>query len=127
MEETVATLRSDLMNLFREESKRRDERLQRADEELDQRARYLSYKESELHDLFVQRKKLRFQLLEIQSGLERIIRTIERCKQEDIRQETNIDVLKSENQKLNSEVSELREKHACGQREINSLIHLLNN
>jgi chromosome segregation ATPase len=126
-EETIETIRNDLMRLFREESKRRDQRIEQEEQALDQRAKYLSYRESELHDLFVQRRSFRLQLLQVQSGLERMIETIEKCKQEEIRYETDIGVLKSENEKLQSEIKELREKLACANRDINTLVHLLNN
>ncbi len=126
MEDTIQAMRSDLLSLFKEHMKGCETGLLIQEENLEERAKVLCYKESELHDLFAFRRTLRHHLMVLEGSLQRMMRSLEKASQEQVRQDSDLARLRTENEKLKKEIEEMRQMHAQSKEDIRGLIELMN-
>ena len=126
MDTTIEKVRSDLMSMFKEQMRVKEDRLASEEEKLDERARTLTYRETELHDLYSNRRSIRYHLTVLQQALERMMKILHQSVEEQARQDRNIYALKDENEKLTKELEEMKKMHAHSQDDMKSLIQLMN-
>ena len=126
MDTTIEKVRSDLMSMFKEQMRVKEDRLASEEEKLDERARTLTYRETELHDLYSNRRSVRHHLTVLQQALERMMRILHQSVEEQARQDRNMFALKDENEKLTKELEEVKKMHAHSQDDMKSLLQLMN-
>jgi hypothetical protein len=126
MEKAVEDMRQDLMDLFRNECRKRDEVLTAKEEKLDERARLLALREADLYELYTYRRTIRHHLLLIETRLCRLISVIESCKTEQRKQETDLHELSKINSGLKEENVRLAEMNRRTRDDLCSLTQLLN-